>query len=129
MEDQNIRDLFKNFDPDLSSGSLFVSDLQHKLDTVEYIRQANEHVMRRNRRAVWLAAFAGCAVGIILSWAVPYIHSLISALTHAHAYRFFTFSIDPDSYILSWVIVAAASIFSALTVYNLAQPLPQKSRS
>ncbi len=51
MEDDKIRDLFRKFDPELSSDFSFINKLQHSLDAVESIKAENAELKRRSKES------------------------------------------------------------------------------
>ena len=119
MDDDKIKDLFGNFDPELSSDSLFMSRLQRNMDRVEFVHRHNAEQRSRNKKAVAIAAFIGFLIGSLFSLTLPY---LGDALESMHLER-------PDSQFISFMsqyyltlgllIVGATSVFAAVNAYDL----------
>lgn len=78
MDNDNLKELFGNFNPDLSSGSDFIARLQQRMDTIEMVRQYNAELRRRNRIAVMIAALAGFIMGVVLTLLMPLIGDWIA---------------------------------------------------
>ncbi len=53
MNDDDIRDLFKSFEPEISDGDDFIGRLQRNLDSVEMVKARNESFHRSNRVPQW----------------------------------------------------------------------------
>lgn len=107
MEDDKLKDLFAAFDPELSSDSVFMSQLRHNMQAVELVKQHNRESKRRNRYAVIIASAAGLIMGIMLTLCFPIVGRLLSA----------------NADILLWGITAAASAITAINAYNIALTL------
>ncbi len=73
MEDDKLKDIFRDFDPDLSSSLQFISKLQRNMEAVEIVRQYNAALRRRNKLAVAIAGLCGFAVGVTLTLLYPFI--------------------------------------------------------
>lgn len=119
MEDDKIKDIFKEFDPELSSSFHFMTRLQNKMEAMEIVRQYNAAQKRRNKLAVAIAGITGFAIGVIMSLLFPLISELISsynftmALPHSSAPTF-------DFSYLVWLLLAAISVLTCISAYKLA---------
>ncbi|MDE6480649.1 MAG: hypothetical protein K2L45_10305 [Muribaculaceae bacterium] len=119
MEDDKIKDIFKDFDPELSSSFQFMAKLQKNMEAVEIIRRYNAAQKRRNKWAVAIAGACGFAMGVILTLLFPMIVDWISSFKISlPLLNAATMAID-FSYI-AWILVAAVSVLTALWVYELA---------
>ncbi|MDE7420234.1 MAG: hypothetical protein K2N35_08495 [Muribaculaceae bacterium] len=119
MEDDKIKDIFKDFDPELSSSFQFMAKLQKNMEAVEIIRRYNAAQTRRNKWAVAIAGACGFAMGVILTLLFPMIVDWISSFKISlPLLNAATMAID-FSYI-AWILVAAVSVLTALWVYELA---------
>lgn len=65
MEDDKLKFLFTNFEPELSSDFKFMNKLERNLNSVEIIKRHTAEVRSRNKKAVAIAAFAGFIVGFV----------------------------------------------------------------
>lgn len=119
MEDDKFKELFKEFDPELSSSFQFIAKLQKNMEAVEIIRRYNAAQKRRNKWAVAIAGACGFTMGVILTLLFPLIVDWISyfkislPLLSAN-----TLPID-FSYI-AWILVAAVSVLTSVSVYQIA---------
>ncbi len=119
MEDDKLKDIFKDFDPELSSSLQFMTKLQRNMEAVEIVRQYNAALRRRNKLAVAIAGLCGFAVGVTLTLLYPFIVEWISSFNITLSLRdASTLTID-FSYIV-WLIVAGVSVFSAWNAYQIA---------
>ena len=78
MEDDKLKSLFSNFEPELSSDFLFMNKLQRNLNSVELIKQHTAEVRSRSRKAVAIAAIVGFIVGFLFSLSLPYLTDAVS---------------------------------------------------
>lgn len=119
MEDDKIKDIFKEFDPELSSSFQFIAKLQKNMEAMEIIRQYNAAQKRRNKWAVAIAGFSGFAMGVIMTLLFPFITDWVASLnlslplSHSSTMTF-------DFSYLVWLLVAAVSVLTAVSVYEIA---------
>ncbi len=118
MEDDKLKDIFREFDPELSSSFQFMSRLQKNMEAVEIVKQYHAAQRRRNRWAVAIAGVAGFAVGVIMTLLFPLITEWIAsfnftiALSHSSTLNF-------DFRYLAWLLVAALSVLTPVGVYHV----------
>lgn len=130
MEEEKIKDMFRKYDPDLSSSMAFMERLERNLNAVEMIHRENNAVMRRNRLAVALAACAGFISGVIFTLLLPYITDMIESGLEAieGLGTYSDFSVYPQ--VISWCIIGAISVFIAVNTYDISLSLlPLKGES
>ncbi len=119
MEDNIIKEIFKEFDPELSSSFLFMAKLKKNMEAVEYIRQYNVAQKRRNKLAVILAGVSGFAMGVFLTLLYPFITEWIASLN-------FSISLLAESNLkydfshLGWIVIAIGSVLTSMSVYEAA---------
>lgn len=65
MDDNKLYDLFADYDPDLSSDSLFMSRLEQNLEAVELVKEQLKKSRSKNRFAIIVAAITGFVAGIL----------------------------------------------------------------
>lgn len=123
MDDDKLKSLFSNFDPDLSSDFQFMNSLQRSLNSVEIIKRHTAEVRSRNRKAVAIAAFVGFIVGFLCSLSVPYLTEAVShwQLTLPQDSILNTFATNFP--IIAWLIIGGASVSVALNSYDLSLSL------
>lgn len=119
MKEDRLNDLFKNYDPELSSRLNFIERLENNLNAVELIHKENARVMKRNRIAVIAASIAGFVSGFALSMLLPYIEGLlalfINKLSDSLPQAEFLSDFSPAC---AWLIIGTASVFIAISTYN-----------
>lgn len=125
MEDDKLRQLFDNFDPELTSGVQFFNKLERKLNSVEIIVKHNTEVRARNKKAVVIAACVGFIVGFLFSLALPYLNEAVAnwkmtlpvdSIMHLFADNFT---------IIAWSIIGLVSVISSLNAFDLSRTLLQ----
>ena len=120
MEEDRLKDLFEDYNPELSSKLNFIERLENNLNAVELIHKENARVMKRNRLAVIVASVAGFVSGFALSMLLPYIEGLltifINKLSASLPHTEFLSNYSPAC---TWLIIGATSVFIAINTYNL----------
>lgn len=128
MDDDKLKQLFRDFDPDMKSDELFMTRLQHRLDSVEMVKEHNDEVIRRSRTATVIAASVGLIAGLLLSLALPYIgagaESLKELMPTVRAAEFIA-----DNYlVIAWGLIGATATAVAVNAYDLSLSLLKKRK-
>lgn len=128
MEDDKIKSLFSNFEPELSSDFQFMSKLQQNLNSVELIKRHTAEMRSVNKKAVAVAAIAGFIVGFLFSLTLPFLTDAVSnwqlnlpdeSILNTFANNFTT---------IFWIVIGGTSVLSSLNTYEIAQTLLQPQR-
>lgn len=123
MEDDKLKSLFSNFEPDLSSDFQFINKLQKSLNSVEIIREHAAEVRSRSKKAIVIAAVVGFLVGFLFSMLLPYLSDTVSnwqltlpreSVLNSFANNFTTFA---------WLIIGGTSVLAALNSYEISLSL------
>lgn len=131
MEEDKISRIFRGYDPKLSSSRAFMERLERNLDAVEMIHRENEAVMRRNRIAIAVAAFAGFVSGMLFTLLLPYLTAMIRSGMQSIPGIVGQHISSGYPQALSWIIIGACSVFIAVNTYDIAlslQPLKDGKR-
>ncbi|MDE7388562.1 MAG: hypothetical protein K2M97_04845, partial [Muribaculaceae bacterium] len=78
MEDDELKRIFSDFEPDMSPDFQFVSKLEQRLEAVEIVREQVAEVRSRSRKAVVIAAVVGFVVGFLSSLSLPYLSAAVA---------------------------------------------------
>ena len=117
MEDDKLKELFSEYNPQMVSDSSFMRRLDRNLEAVEMVKARNEALRRRNRVAVMIAAACGCLSGILLSVLCSFIPQWLTNITvtlpHLPAFAF------NFSYIC-YAAMALVSIIISVNSYEIA---------
>lgn len=123
MEDDKLKSLFSNFEPELSSDFLFMNKLKRNLNSVELIKQHTVEVRSRSRKAVAIAAIVGFIVGFLFSMSLPYLSEAVSnwqlTLPSESVMNVFANNFT----IIAWLVIGGTSVFAALNSYELSLSL------
>ena len=123
MEDDKLKSLFSNFEPELSSDFLFMNKLKRNLNSVELIQQHTVEVRSRSRKAVAIAAIVGFIVGFLFSLSLPYLSEAVSnwqlTLPSESVVNVFANNFT----IIAWLVIGGTSVFAALNSYELSLSL------
>lgn len=119
MDDDKIKALFNDFQPELSSSVAFMAKLQKNMETVEILKQHTFAVKKRNKIAVAIAALSGFAMGVILTLLFPLITSWALTFSLSLPHIYFS-SITINYSFVAWIVMAAVCIITALNAYEIA---------
>jgi hypothetical protein len=130
MEDDKLKELFTNFQPEMSSSLQFMAKLQMDMKRVEFLKQHNLAIKRRNKLAVCIAAAVGFLMGVILTLLFQLIGSWVSTFSISLPHLQIN-SITIDYSFVGWIIMAGTCIITSLNAYEIAlvKLTPQKSLS
>ena len=120
MEEDKLKDIFNKFEPELSPDYLFMNRLRGSLESVEMIKERHQAMKRKSRRAVVIATIAGFIVGMLFSFALPYIGESVKNLAHSYPDMALMKGIAENYLLLGWIVIAALSIYASVNVYDIA---------
>lgn len=118
MTDENIKELFAGFRPEIGSENDFISRLQASLSVIEDIKKEQASLRRCCRIAAAIASLAGFLTGLLLALFLPDIAAFIGGLEWPSVHL-----PQCDFTSVAWLITACASITVALTSYEAAYRL------
>jgi len=119
MQDDDLRKLFEDFQPELSSDSLFLNKLQQHLDAVELIKRHNAALKKYSRTAVAIAACVGFVVGMVFTLALPYLGHFISGVSVSPHENLIAQILCNNYRLIAWGCIAAVSCSTAFNSYEL----------
>ena len=123
-ENDDIRGLFENFQPELGGDSAFMDRLERNMNSVEDIRRHTVAMRRRYKRAVVLAACVGFVVGALFTFAVPWLSEWLSGVADAVP-KLAAMNLTADKCsVLTWMLAACSSVGAALWTYDMSVSLP-----
>jgi TctA family transporter len=116
MDDDTLKKLFSEFSPELSSSSLFMAKLEKNMEAVEFVKQHNLALKKRNKQAIAIAIACGFIMGVISTLLYPIVSSWISRLPF-HI-QLSAMTIDLNYVIL--IIMAAVCAIISINTYEIA---------
>lgn len=123
MDDNKLKTLFSNFEPELTSDSRFMDKLQRSLNSVEIIKQHTAEVRSRNKTAVIIAAVSGFIIGLLLSLSLPYLSHAVSNWQLTLPNESLLNAVANNFTIIAWLIVGGTSVLMALNTYEISLSL------
>lgn len=123
MEDDKLKSLFSNFEPDMSSDFQFMNKLQKSLNSVEIIRQHTAEVRTRSKKAVAIAAVVGFIVGFLFSLSLPYLNEAVSNWQLTLPHESILNSLANNFTTIAWLIIGGTSVIAALNSYEISLSL------
>ncbi len=104
----------EGFTPRLSDSGEFMAGLMRSLNAVEAVRKSNVELRRRGRIAVFVAAVVGFVVGVALTLIMPYVGNIVGEICGSFL------QIDAlTPQIVTWLVVGATSVVTALNAYEI----------
>lgn len=126
MEDIELKELFKAYNPELPSDSLFMAQLERRLDSVEIVREHTRKMKRYNFIAIVVALAVGIVSGFLFSLFLPAIGEAVEGMamlpTDAGVLRFFA----EHYFSIVLTLIALASAFLSLNTFELAMAVLRK---
>jgi hypothetical protein len=119
MDDDKLRNLFNDFQPELSSSSQFMTKLQKNIEMVEILKQHNIALKKRNKLAVVIAAVSGFVMGVILTLLFPLIGDWVSTVSVSLPHLYIS-HLTIDYSFVAWIVIAGVCIITALNAYEIA---------
>lgn len=114
-EDIKLKELFCAYDPRIKSDYDFMSRLEQRLDSVEYIRRQTAKTRRNSRLALAISMIIGFLSGIVFTLAVPYAMELFVGFFSS----FPKIDVASASVITSWLAAGAFTVAVTLSVYDI----------
>lgn len=119
MKDDEIKKIFQEYDPELSSDYLFINRLKRNLDSVEIIKKHNSEQRKIYKKAVYIAVFTGFIVGFMLALFIPQLEEIIMNMKPFVDYSS-SLTISSDSlFVILWLIVGSVSVIFSYNAYEL----------
>lgn len=126
MEDDKLKSLFAEFQPELSSDRQFMSCLERNMESVEIVKRRMAETRARNRRAVTVAAVVGFVVGFLFSLTLPYLSGVVAGWQLTLPEESVTSVLADWFAVISWVVIGAVAVTAAINTYDMmtSKPIP-----
>lgn len=119
MNDNDIRDLFKEYQPEIGDDFRFLVKLQRSIEAAEIVRQHNEAVIKSNRIAMVISVILAFISGIVFTILQPRIQILLENIFYKFRNMVSSFRYEDIMAIGSWIIIATFVLFLAFGCYNI----------
>lgn len=83
MNNDNLKSLFDDFNPDLTPDDRFMSRLEQNLRSVEVVKEQIATAQKKKRLPIIIAALTGFIVGLLSTLAYPFLQATINNLAQA----------------------------------------------
>lgn len=120
MEEDPLKDIFRNFKPELPPQEKFMHDLDVRLDAVEIIKNGQQHARRRNFMAMSAACIVGFICGVAFSFMVPWLSECMVSLSKTFDLQDMGLMDFTVCNVTPWIIVALATMAVAWGVFRIA---------
>lgn len=117
MEEDKIKNLFADYQPELSSDSQFMRRLQTSLDAVESVRRQSGATRRLCKVAMAAGACAGFAAGVGMSFLAPHIAGWISTMLSVADLALAGIPIREVGLTCSWLISGTVAVLIGCNAY------------
>jgi len=117
MDENKLKALFAEFNPDMQSDDLFMERLQRNLNAIESVKKSVSEAKKRNKLAVLAAAITGFVSGVALSLCYQYISDFTNELLVSNS----TLALlHPDNiHIIPFTIICLATTVLSYSAYDL----------
>lgn len=116
-EDIQLREMFRGFDPHLSSDSLFMTALKGKMEAMEDVKREQERFRRSSRRGTAVAALAGFIAGVLMTLLTQHLMPMIAKIPSI-ASSMPAPALDIAACTVPWLLTAAVSLTVAMRSYR-----------
>lgn len=131
MNEKTFEDIFSNYNPSLSDETSFLSALEQRLDSVEYIKQYQDAQIRRYRLMMIVALVFGIFIGIAASFLILALPANISLYTFGFKSAIFVWveqnfricSLLPVSALVCWMVVECVRLISEFNPTELSKKM------
>ena len=126
MEDDKLKALFADFQPELSSDSLFMNRLERNMESVEIVKRRMEEMRARNRGGVAVAAIVGFVVGFLFSLTLPYLSDLVAGWQVTLPQESVTSVVADWFAVIAWGVIGCTAVIAAINTYDMmtSRPIP-----
>lgn len=115
-EDDDIRQLFASYSPvHATTDEDFMDELEKSMESIEIVKRQISANGRLRRRAAFIAAAVGFAVGSTLTVILSAAGTFNISLPQIDGYV--------TSAQLSWLVIASATVISSFCSYSFSKPL------
>lgn len=121
-ENDEIKELFAGFNPQVGGSRDFMNRLSRNLDTIDMIKKHNIAVRRVNRMAAVIAVIAGFAAGVAATMLLPVLKAAVGTVETPGISFFFMSTPDLVQAGL-WLLVGVVSVLVALSAYDVSAGL------
>lgn len=118
MEDNDIRQLFREFEPPLGDSSIFMKHVLRDIEAIDRVKEYGVAMKRRDRRSILFAAVAGFVSGAFFTWFYPVLCSIVDDLITSLAP---TQVNDNVTAVIACMLTAATSLAAVLFTYNFSR--------
>ena len=119
MDDDKLNNMFREFNPDLSSDFRFMSQLKRSMESVEIVREHTMETNRRSRIAVIIAAAVGFICGLLFSLLLPAIGEAMKTLELSYPEGSLLNSVAENYLPIALTMIAGAVVFISMNAYEL----------
>lgn len=123
MEDEKLKTLFADFDPEITSDARFMDNLQRNLNAVEIVRRHSAEVKVINKKAVVIAALAGLVVGFLLSRLLPCLGNVMTKWQLSAPEESILALLARNFQLIVWIIAGVCATLVSVNAYELSLSL------
>lgn len=126
MEDDKLKSLFAEFQPELSADNLFMSRLERNIESAEIVKRRIAEMRARNRKAVIVAAAVGFVIGFLFSLTLPYMSGIVSDWQVTLPKESVMSALADWFAVIAWGVIGATAVIAAVNTYDMmtSRPIP-----
>lgn len=120
MENDNkLKKLFSDFDPELSSDRMFFQRLERSLNSVEILKKRSEEIELKYKKAVAIAVAIGFLAGFLFSLLLPSLQGAVAVWRQTMPDSTWMTMTADNILLIGWMMVAAISSVIAHNAYEV----------
>lgn len=119
MEDDQLKTLFSDFAPEISSDFRFMSNLRRSINSVELIKKSIADIQTKNKKALAIAAVVSFIFGFLFSQTLPYLSEAVYYWQETLPDNSIMNSFADNFYIIIWFVIGITSALTALNTYEI----------
>lgn len=129
MDDNKLKSLFSEFNPELLSDVEFLSKLNNSLITIDLIKQHLTDTRLRNKLALVIGLVAGFIVGIMFSILLPYLKDIVSNWQMMQPNEPILNIFENNFTAIAYIVIGTTSVLATLNTYEVSLFLMKKKKN
>ena len=120
MEDERLRHIFKEFNPEINPDYIFMNDLNKKIKAIEVVKESNIALRKNIRYASIIGISAGFLAGVLFMIALPWINRLWSSFSIPDSFILFNIPFEFSGNLIICMIGVIFSLSITISSYLIA---------
>lgn len=124
--EESLRELFSDYNPDLTEDTTFMLHLEHNLRSLEIVKSQEQELRRRSRIAISVALLTGFIFGCLFSLLIPFIEEGIRNISISWPLLNDYLIVEEFNLPFALTLIGATTAFISLNIFEFTSCLLQK---